>query len=58
LLIEEAMPDKAGEIDSSIAELTHLTTSGVLGFYTHFEATEVFGYRKGEPPINVFPDYA
>jgi hypothetical protein len=35
-------------------ELTRLTAAGVLGFYTHVEVTEVFGYLKGQPPVNVF----
>lgn len=36
------------------SELAKLTAAGVLGFYTHFEVTEVFAYRDGEPPLNVF----
>jgi hypothetical protein len=39
--------------DSANAELAHLTALGVLGFYTHFEVTEVFAYRKGEAPLNI-----
>ena len=36
-------------------EMSRLTAPGVLGFYTHFEATEVFADLKdGAPPINVF----
>jgi hypothetical protein len=43
--------------DSEIArkELTRLTQPNVLGFYTHFEATEVFASPPGgQEPINVF----
>lgn len=36
-------------------ELRKLTEPGVLGFYTHFEVTEIFGYKKGDAsPINIF----
>jgi hypothetical protein len=43
--------------DSEIArkELTRLTQPDVLGFYSHFEATEVFAFPPGQrEPINVF----
>jgi hypothetical protein len=43
--------------DSEIArkEMTRLTQPGVLGFYTHFEATELFAFPPGQrEPINVF----
>lgn len=43
--------------DSEIArkELTRLTQPGVLGFYTHFEATVLFAFPPGQrEPINVF----
>src|SRR5271168_3936724 len=43
--------------DSEIArkEMTRLTQPGVLGFYTHFEATVVFAFPPGQQePINVF----
>jgi hypothetical protein len=43
--------------DSEIArkELTRLTQPSVLGFYTHFEATEVFASPPGQQgPVNVF----
>src|ERR1700723_2811760 len=43
--------------DSEIArkEMTRLTQPGVLGFYTHFEATVVFAFPPGQrEPINVF----
>jgi hypothetical protein len=36
-------------------EIARLTDPGVLGFYTHFEATEVFAIPAGQSvPINVF----
>jgi hypothetical protein len=36
-------------------EMERLTAFGVLGFYTHFEATEVFASPPGQQgPINVF----
>lgn len=36
-------------------ELAKLTGAGVLGFYTHFEVTEIFAIPKGEQsPINIF----
>ncbi len=36
-------------------EMTRLTVPGVLGFYTHFEATVVFAFQPGQTkPINVF----
>jgi len=43
--------------DSEIArkEMTRLTEPNVLGFYTHFEATEVFAFPPGQrEPVNVF----
>jgi hypothetical protein len=43
--------------DSEIArkEMRRLTQPNVLGFYTHFEATEVFASPAGQQgPINVF----
>ncbi len=36
------------------AEFAKLCTPGVLGFYDHFEATELIGFRKGHMPINLF----
>jgi hypothetical protein len=36
-------------------EMARLTAPGVLGFYTHFEATEVFATLPDDPmPVNVF----
>jgi hypothetical protein len=36
-------------------EMARLTAPGVLGFYTHFEATEVFAVLPDDPtPVNVF----
>lgn len=43
--------------DSEIArkEMARLTVPGVLGFYTHFEVTEVFAVPAGQStPVNVF----
>jgi hypothetical protein len=48
------MPDNVGEIAASVNELARLAAQGVLGFYTHFEVTEVFGYLRDQPPVNVF----
>lgn len=40
---------------NAAAELTKLTVPGILGFYTHFEITEIFALPKGEQsPINFF----
>jgi hypothetical protein len=36
------------------SELAKLMTADVLGFYTHFEVTEIFAYKDREPPLNVF----
>ncbi|TAN05725.1 MAG: hypothetical protein EPN45_09315 [Rhizobiaceae bacterium] len=37
------------------AEFARLTASGVVGFHTHVEATEIFVVRGGDPtPFNVF----
>lgn len=37
------------------AEMARLMAPGVLGFYSHFEATEIFAVRDGESaPLNVF----
>ncbi len=30
-----------------------LAEPGVLGFHTHFEVTEIFGFEKGKPPLNI-----
>jgi hypothetical protein len=39
----------------ALVDLEQLTAPGVLGFYTHFEATEVFAIPAGQSaPINVF----
>ncbi len=35
-------------------EMARLTAPGVLGFYTHFEATEVFVTQGQSAPLNVF----
>lgn len=36
------------------AELKRLLEHGVLGFHTHFEATEIIGFKDKKPPVNVF----
>jgi hypothetical protein len=47
--------DRSAEFDRARAELARLTTPGVLGFYTHFEVTEIFAIRDGEDrPFNIF----
>lgn len=39
----------------TIAEMVRLTASGVLGFYSHYEATEIFAVRDDDPaPLNIF----
>jgi hypothetical protein len=45
-----------GPVKSGPTELTRLLVPGVLGFYTHFEATEIVAFKDkgGSPPINVF----
>jgi hypothetical protein len=52
------MPQNFGrnaEFDHARAELARLTIPGILGFYTHFEVTEIFAIRDGEDrPFNVF----
>ena len=43
------------DLDLAITEMGRLTVPSVLGFYTHFEATEIFAIRDGETvPTNVF----
>jgi hypothetical protein len=49
------MPNNDADFDRSKAEMVRLTAPDVLGFYTHFEATEIFAVRDGEhAPLNVF----
>jgi hypothetical protein len=41
--------------EHAAAEVKRLSAPGVLGIYTHFEATEIFAYRDGDPaPLNIF----
>jgi len=48
-------PNRNDGLDSSKAQIARLTASGVLGFYTHFEITEIFAYQDGDrSPFNVF----
>jgi hypothetical protein len=35
-------------------EMSRLVAPGLIGFYTHFEATEVFATQGQGPPFNVF----
>ncbi len=47
--------DRDMEFDRARTELARLTTPGVLGFYTHFEVTEIFAiHDKESTPFNVF----
>jgi hypothetical protein len=49
------MSERDTDFDKTIAEIARLTAPGVLGFYTHFELTEIFYVRKGERDAhNVF----
>jgi hypothetical protein len=42
-------------LDGARREVERLTAAGVLGFFTHFETTEIFAVRKGRSePLNVF----
>jgi len=46
--------DSANENSKAKSELKRLLEHGVLGFHTHFEATEVIGFKERQPPVNVF----
>lgn len=49
------MSNRQEELQFVSAEVTRLTKVGVLGFYTHFEVTEVIAFRESSAsPINVF----
>jgi hypothetical protein len=51
------MPEinRDAELNRARAEVARLTIPGVLGFYTHFEVTEIFAFRDDERiPFNVF----
>lgn len=39
---------------SETTELARLLIPGIVGFYTHFEATEIVAFKDGSPPTNVF----
>ena len=48
-------PEEGWSWKDSIAEATRLTAPGLLGFYTHFEVTEVVAFpARGSAPLNVF----
>lgn len=48
------MAEAGWNLKESIAEVARLTATGLLGFYTHFEVTEVVAFpAPGSPPINV-----
>lgn len=52
---EMIMGDRDDDLTFVRDEIARLTKSGVLGFYTHFEVTEVVAFReRGAPPLNVF----
>jgi hypothetical protein len=45
----------ASGLDAVVSEVTRMTAPEVLGFYTHFEATEIFALLDGQKtPFNVF----
>lgn len=47
--------NRDAEFDRARAEIARLLMPGMLGFYTHFEATEIFAVRDEERiPFNVF----
>jgi hypothetical protein len=49
------MSDRNSDFDRAKAEQARLTALGLLGFYTHVEATEIFAYNKSDRlPFNVF----
>ncbi len=41
------MDSRPPDPESPLPELTRLIAPGVLGYYTHFESTEVFAIRDG-----------
>jgi len=52
---EKIMSDRDDDLKFVKDEIARLTKDGVLGSYTHFEATEVIAFReRGTPPLNVF----
>lgn len=49
------MSGRDADFNRTKAEIARLTTPDVLGFYSHFEVTEIFAIRDGErTPLNVF----
>jgi hypothetical protein len=49
------MSNRDDDLNFLRTEIARLTKDGVLGSYTHFEATEVIAFReRGTPPLNVF----
>jgi len=42
------------DVQKARQEMARLTAPGALGFYTHFEATEVFATQSQGAPFNVF----
>ncbi|MFH1346269.1 MAG: VPA1262 family N-terminal domain-containing protein [Pseudomonadota bacterium] len=49
------MADRDDDLTFVKDEIARLTKDGVLGFYTHFEVTEVIAFRgRDAPPLNVF----
>jgi hypothetical protein len=48
------MSDSNTNVARAITETARLTAPDVLGFYSHFEATEIFAVRDGDhSPLNV-----
>lgn len=55
LLTDNSMTIQNSSADVVCAELARLITPGVLGFYTHYEVTEVFAMQDGlDSVINLF----
>jgi len=49
------LPDLDDEIGRATAEISRFTASGVLGFYTHVEAIEIFAVKDDDRrPRNIF----
>jgi len=39
----------------SLKNVEDFTKTGLLGFYTHFECTEIVAFpKRGSPPLNIF----
>jgi hypothetical protein len=55
LIVNLEMSSRPNACKNDIAEATRLTAAGLLGFYTHFEATEIFAVRNRDgKPLNIF----